>query len=402
MPGWLRKALTLLTSVPLLTLFILIGVDCLLRQGNWLDSIGIRTVDLWNLPVRLKTARQRTPDAAIIGSSLLLVLNQDEHGKHLYSGGYPQYLQSLFRKDTGAPIELLNLCSGLQMVAESYLVTEAVTSQKDYPPVIFYGITLRDFIHDMYGKEWSCDSFASMAPFVPVNSEVLTSLTSSDAVREFLLSHYWYLYRNRSDFKNALSAIAKDQLENLPLDQPYVRLGEDHNYHPQRHGLLWETWVPRQQEAFTERMFRQNPVYLKKFYRGFQALVYAPSPTFEETQKREVHYFTKLLELCKRKQIRLVLINMPLSPEIAALAPPGMWDLYQTQLHQAAAASGTALIDFFGDETFKSEIFKDGVHLNYEGTTILANKLNDILTTKHPDILAAMAKHAAQRNHGGS
>jgi lysophospholipase L1-like esterase len=93
---------------------------------------------------------------------------------------------------------------------------------------------------------------------------------------------------------------------------------------------------------------------------------------------------------------------MPLSPEIAALAPPGMWDLYQTQLHQAAAASGTALIDFFGDETFKSEIFKDGVHLNYEGTTILANKLNDILTTKHPDILAAMAKHAAQRNHGGS
>jgi hypothetical protein len=402
MPGWLRKALTLLTCVPALTLFILIGVDCLLRQGNWLDSIGFRTVDLWNLPVRLKAAQQRTPDGAIIGSSLLLVLNQDEHGKHLYSGGYSNYLQGLFRKDTGQPIELLNLCSGLQMVAESYLLTEAITNGSDRPPVIFYGITLRDFIHDMYGKEQACDSFASMAPFVPVSAEVLSSLTSPDAVREFLLSHYCYLYRNRSDFKNAMSAIAKDQLENLPLDQPFIRLGEDHDYHPQRTGLLWETWVPRQQEEFTERMYRERPVFLKKFYRGFQALVYVPGPTFAETQKREAHYFTKLLELCKRKQIKLVLLNMPLSPEIAALAPPGMFDAYRKNLSQAAIASGATLIDFFGDETFKSEIFKDGVHLNFEGTTILSHKLNDILMREHPDILAAMAKHAAQRNHGGS
>jgi hypothetical protein len=399
MPSPLRKALTLLTSVPVLTLLILIGVDCWLRQGNPMDAMGFRTVDVWNLPERLKIAQQRTPDAIIIGSSLLLVLNQDENGKHLYSGGYPVYLQSLFRKDTGQPVELLNLCSGLQMVSESYLLTEAATSGRDCPPVVFYGLSLRDFIHDLYGKEWSCDSFSSMAPFVPVNWDVLSSLTSSDAVREFLFSHYWYLYRNRSDFKNALSAITKDQLENLPLDQSFVRLGEDHNYHAQRTGMLWETWVPRQQEAFTERMFRQHPEFLKKFYHGFQASIYVPGPEFEETQKREVHYFTKLLELCKRKQIRLVLVNMPLSPEISALAPPGMFTAYQQKLHEAAISSGTTLIDFFGDDAFKSDSFKDGVHLNYEGTTLLADKLNIVLTRDHPDILSAMAKHAALRTH---
>jgi lysophospholipase L1-like esterase len=109
-----------------------------------------------------------------------------------------------------------------------------------------------------------------------------------------------------------------------------------------------------------------------------------------------------LLELSKRKQIQLVLINMPLSPEIAALAPPGAFPAYQAELHKAAAASGTTIIDFFDDEDFRSDMFKDGVHLSYDGATILANKLNDILVKEHPEVLEAMAKHAAARNHGGS
>src|SRR5947207_2335027 len=144
MPGWLRKAFCLLTSVPVITLLLLIGVDILLRQGNWLDSMGFRTVDVWNLPPRLQATRAKTPDAIVIGSSLLLVLNQDEHGHHLYSGDYPEYFQSLLRKSTGKKVDVMNLCSGLQMVSESYLVSQAATDGGDVP-VIFYGVSLRDF-----------------------------------------------------------------------------------------------------------------------------------------------------------------------------------------------------------------------------------------------------------------
>src|SRR5439155_24918007 len=125
-------------SVPMLTLGILIIAEVLLRQGNWLDSMGIRTVDMWNLTPRIKAVQRKSPDGIIIGSSLLLVLNQDERGRHLYSGDRPpEYLQSLMRTDTGQPVELANLCSGLQMVSESYFVTEAATAGNADPPVVF-------------------------------------------------------------------------------------------------------------------------------------------------------------------------------------------------------------------------------------------------------------------------
>jgi hypothetical protein len=64
----------------------------------------------------------------LIGSSLLLVLNQDETGSHFYSGWHPPYFEKLLSDATGKKISCINLCSGLQMVYEAYLITKDSTA----------------------------------------------------------------------------------------------------------------------------------------------------------------------------------------------------------------------------------------------------------------------------------
>src|SRR5262249_26333508 len=139
-----------------------------------------------------------------------------------------------------------------------------------------------------FAREWTLTSFQSVAPFVPINRAVL-GLMGNDgapgsnglfrqinkpAVRELILCHYWFLYRIRTGLESMLSAFAKDWLENLPLDQSFVRLGLDHQFRPQRVGYLWETWVPRKVEKFTEAMYQTHPELVRRFEFARQASIY--------------------------------------------------------------------------------------------------------------------------------
>lgn len=382
-------------SVPALTVIMLVVIELLLRLGNPADAMGFHSVDVWNLPPRIELCRQAQPDLALIGSSLLLVLNQDKRGTHFYSGVYPPYLQSLLRKATGETVTCINMCSGLQMVSEAYFITRAITDQRDYPPVIVYGISLRDFVHDQFALEWRCDSFASVAPFVPVSSDVIGIMTGDLARKEFILDHFWYLYRDRADFRTIFLGITKDFLEVLPLDQPFYRLGQDHAWRPQITGFLWETWVPRHQEKFTEAIFRTHPEFLKRFYTKMQEGIYMQGS--QTTRAVQARYLEGLAALCRAKQVRLVIVNMPLGPESTKLVPPGLNNAFRDYLRGLSQQYGIAFLDLFEDPEFGSDSFKDTVHLNYHGAVKLAERLTSELKTKYPDVLSTIASHAESR-----
>jgi len=393
--GPVAAARRVVTSVPVLTVLFLIILDIALRQGNLLDAMGYATIDRWNLPPRIELCKRTVPDVALTGSSLLLVLNQDEHGGHFYSGINPPYLQVLLRKATGRSITCINLCTGLQMPSETYLIGEAITNQSSYPAVIILGIALRDLIHDQYAWEWSCESFASIAPYVPLRANVLSQLTSAQAVRELVLCHLWYLYRQRTDLQAYLKASAKEMLEYLPLDQSFSRLGFDHTWRRQRYGFLPERWVPRQQEKFTEEIYEKSPQFLKRYYKVMQASIYNQGT--EGTMRIETHYLESLALLCQRKNIHLVLVNMPLSPEFQELVPPGLYDTFRDFLKSFASQAHVDLIDFYQEPEFGNDAFKDGVHLNFAGARVLAEKLMSELEKRYPAVLEAMTAHAEAR-----
>jgi len=402
----------ILTSVPLMTFALLIAIDVTLRFCNPVDALGFNSVDLWNLPSRIKLCNRTDPDAALLGSSLLMVMGQGEKGKHYTSGNFPPYLQECLSKATAKNITCVNLCSGLQMPAEGYLIAQAIAAQPDCPGVMISGLALRDFIDGDFIREWTLTSFQSVAPFVPINRDVIRLLgndteeatakddllqqLSAPAVRELIVCHYWFLYRDRTGFKAMLSAFAKDGLEFLPLDQSFIRLGPDHMFHPQPFGYLWETWVPRKVEKFTEAMYQTHPDRVLRFEFARQAYIYSHGS--EETRTVQLRYMDGLVAMCKAKGIKLVVVNMPLGPQVSALVPTGLNDAYRGYMRAVAEESNIAYLDLFQDPEFTEDAFKDGVHLNFKGCRLLADRLTADLKEKHPDVLEALAKHAAARD----
>ncbi len=379
----------LLGSVPLLTLAILVLVDLLLRQGDPADALGYRSVDVWNLPPRIELCRRTHPDVVLLGSSMLLVLNQNPNGGRFYSGTYPVLLQEQLEKITRSDLSCLSLCSGLQVVSEAYFLAESVSQSAHPPKVIIFGLSLRDFIHDQFAAEWTCDSFNSIAPYVPLSAEVVSNVASYSALQQLFADHFWYLYRDRGDFKNIFMACTKEFLETLGLDQPYERMGLDYVNRPQREGFLWESWVPRKHEDLAESVYRTHPEYLKRYFGNFQRNIYKQGSV--TTMQIQTHYLQCLIDLCRRKGITLVLVDMPLSKEMQALAAPGLYRAFLSFLQGVSKESNIPLIDFIADSPFTADDFKDGVHLNYAGSRKLAAEIVSRLQEQFPGVVKQLS-----------
>lgn len=394
--GQFLRLIRVATCVPVLTLVFLLGLEIYLRQGNPVDRLGYRSVDIWNLANRVELCRKTKPELALVGSSLLLVLNQDKTGTHFYTGSYPPYLQSLLRKACGDDVSCINLCSGMQMVPEAYMVSEAVTNAEAYPKVIVYGIALREFVDFTYSAEWTGEGFNSLSAYVKPDPFFLYNLYSVETIREFLLCHYSYIYRDRNDLKFMLSGMTKNWLENLPLDQHFTRMGNDHSWKPQKEGYLMETWIPRRMEKFGEEVYRKNPEFLRNYYMKYQKMMYQRAYTQRDRLERglgvQQHYFKNLIELCEKKKIFLVVVDMPMSKEFISLAPPGFYDSFKAFLKEGADNNKFILIDLVDDPDFDNTSYKDGVHLSYPGARLLAEKLTAIFKEKYPGLLEAMER----------
>lgn len=391
--GFVAGVLALLTSVPVLTLVIIIVFDIFLRQGNPIDARGYHTVDLWNLPPRLAICRKTDPDVALLGSSLFLTLNLQEKEAFAFSRLYPKYFQEQLRKATNEDITCINMCTGAQMVSESYMIAQAISNQSDYPRVIFYGLALRDFICYLLSDEWTTDSFASVCPYVPVDYDVMKLMSSDVARGEFLLSHFWYMYRNRLDFKNVFAAATKNMLELLPLDKSFLRVSSERDYAPSRYGWLWEEWIPRNHLA---SQFDKNPGIMKRFVINEHLAVFRNSAG-RHTWDIEAKYMQGLMDLCKRKGIQLVLVNMPLGDEVMSISPPGLQETFQGYLSMVSQQNNVPFINLYGDSEFPTTSFSDGAHLTFDGSKRLANRLVRELKEQYPQVLEAMAKHAEKR-----
>jgi len=378
-----NKVVRALTCVPVLTLLVLLLVELWLRQGNPMDAIGIRNVDSWDIVSRINVSRKVCPQLALIGSSLMLVLNQDEHGSHFYTGDNPSYLGSLLRQVTGKEIKCINLSTGLQMVSEAYMVTEAACNNPCYPKVIIYGVSMRDFIQDALAAEWHTDSFNSVAPLVPVLAR--ENVFSRQGADEFLASHFFYIYRNRTDFKNFFSVLAKNLIEIMPVDFYFPRLGPDHKWHQLKEGFLFEQWIPRKQEKFAEQMYHAHPEVLRDYYKTFQTMIYHKQ--YKQAPEVSNHYLLKLVQLCRRKGIVLVLVNMPLSPDTSKVVPATQMNGFRQFLSASEKAGNFYLIDLWGDAAFQDSDYKDGVHLNFSGAKKLADKIVNHLQVRYPAVL---------------
>jgi hypothetical protein len=115
--------------------------------------------------------------------------------------------------------------------------------------------------------------------------------------------------------------------------------------------------------------------------------------------RREVDYLKALLDFGKQENIKVLVVDMPLTPVNRSLLPPVFWTSYKIGLKQACSTADAEYLDLSADPAFLPSDFVDTVHLNAGGGTKLINRIAHVVS-QNPRLCEAFSKRAiADVNH---
>jgi hypothetical protein len=109
----------------------------------------------------------------------------------------------------------------------------------------------------------------------------------------------------------------------------------------------------------------------------------------EPVFNQHVANFEKMLELCQKNDVHLVVVNMPLTKQNRALLAKPIYDRYYSTVSCLTQAHNTPFIDMDRADTFALSDFYDSTHLNDDGGKKFFELLSDKLTQQHSQVASS-------------
>jgi hypothetical protein len=186
----------------------------------------------------------------------------------------------------------------------------------------------------------------------------------------FTLAQLIYPYKERvdilHDLDRTLSAFINNSLAGVPKADIYFRRTILPNYHPYEVGIndcLFQPSIQKKRPAFIS-----NIEEYKKRYRVLRW----------DTFLSQMSFLASTLDIARSRNIRIVLVAMPITDINKQLLGNFAGDVYKKSLQVLANSKGATLIDLDSSRQFVLSDFLDTVHLHSGGGA----KMLDLLATK--------------------
>lgn len=287
------------------------------------------------------------PDIVILGSSLMLypaTLCDLEMGgkKPLDNDWYAavfmpeykhaNYLQKLLKAQCNLSYEIANLAVASSLMSDHCLLFEAIVAADKTPKLVICGIAPRDFIDNNQPD-------LSNTPLHKLLADIRPELFPSSAGPPF----DDFLKRKGLQVRRAISCLRSTSnyyfclLTNRP---------ENDNGAKMVPGVLH---LPASND-------KDLAVYNKVY-----------NPVNEQRFVQQSAYLERMLKEAKTKQIAVLLVSMPLTPDNANLLPPKALAQYNQTIKNIAAKYQVTLLDLQQSPAYDSADFIDSCHLNARG-----------------------------------
>ncbi|HEY9785391.1 MAG TPA: hypothetical protein V6D17_08320 [Candidatus Obscuribacterales bacterium] len=362
-------------------LFLFVAINAILAwtQPFAADPFAypIRTWSWWT------TDTLRHDDApinlAVLGSSLTVTALSESDagylGKKLDMASYrsAKFLDAQLSSKIGGNFRSLNLSSPGQMPSDAYLTLKTALALGKRPDVIVYGLAPRDFFDGTLADATQTEAF-----------KVLERVVDATDCAQELASSPWSRLAQAAKERLYLLRLATD------LQMWAQRLGERVLLAaglsaPQKSEFQW-TWKERckllpfyhPMEVIPGMMLADNhatflphgvpPLDLASYrsrYRNPDFKIYA----------QQMHFVERLIALCHKENISIILVNMPIRQCNIDLLPPAMHAQYLSDLSAIAARRSVAFFNLCGSGDYKDEDYRDSVHLNATGGRKFVNQL---------------------------
>ncbi len=349
-------------------LVMLVGID----MGLWLFSRAERPV-LDDGP-RLSAMKEffisnSKPDIVLLGSSLAFaasyfcdatyVLKQDttsspDSNAYLKS----MYFQHLLGHNLAKEPQVANFGFPGGMAADANVIASTLLQCGKHPRLLIYEMSPRDMIdnlvplgsgslggaldhrsgtHDIATPHLIADSSWGGLWLRDLNR--LGEHPSLNTLTNFYISSVWRFYKTKTNVKDWLVATCCQLLNREPTLYAAVNASSITKLY---------CGDPLFDHDIANYATRYNPPNFKQF----------------ALQKEQLK---KLSELCVAANIKLVIVNMPISPNNKALINTAIYQQYTNELSALTKSRGCDFIELDDGNIFQAQDYRDSIHLNAQG-----------------------------------
>jgi hypothetical protein len=300
---------------------------------------------------------RKKPDIVLIGSSVMMfpfwAVDKDNFADapdkpYLYHHArvFENQMAALGEKS----LSVYNFATPLQMVSDSYFFVEKYLSGEKSPELIVFGVTPRDFYdHEFLSPEATLNFRYASDLSRTLEYMQLASASWQEKI-DFLASRISFLY----DKRGYIQRFALGHLAKLAYSQT-----ANFTFPPQISGSPSVA-----HDKYQER------------YRDIEII----------KLQLQMKYLSHLALICRHRNIRLVLVNLPLSKGNRILLPKGVYDGFRAQLKMVAAKHSVELIDLGNAPEFTAADYSDPSHMNkYGGYKLIDHLVSGLIGSLLPN-----------------
>jgi hypothetical protein len=291
------------------------------------------------------------PDVFLFGSSLMIFpLWFADHGDNLPDSAYYNFRSKALQNKCTEAHQICNMSLALMSASDANRIVDRYFQGEHAPKVLVYGVGPRDFYDDF-----------SKSPSASVYFNVLSSLDD-------------YSKNSKQYFHSA-----NDELQNIGK-RAYFMFAKRAEIVLMGKSLVKQLIHKEKPPASTANVPasdmgpQRNLDEYKGHYKGISADALNP----------QMQCLDQLLKVCSKRNIRVIVLGMPLTQENRDLLPPHVYQSFTQKLSTLAVANNQKFVDL-NNNKFETRDFLDSAHLNATG----ASKFVDLVATA---INAEMAK----------
>lgn len=326
----------------------------------------------------------RHPDVLLFGSSIALsssfesdaaigILTRKDQKNNYYGA---VQLQNCIQSETGKKLKVENLACFGSMANHAWLEAEKLVEFGKIPKAIIYEIASRDFFDASIPRSFESEYYRTLAFLHPKRSQANPLQSVGDLVAN---SHFVTLVRNlvsdpqtlknpdrlRFEFDSALGALICVYRHRLEILAELSNRGSSlFSRASSFEGAVSKIEIENKKKNPFAKVSAQSA--------GTYAVDSAPQLGRFEDEKV---YFLKLVQVCRANNIKLIVVNMPVTVQYENLVPTELKPRWPKEVREATENAGFAFINLNDQKVFPSGDFIDFAHLNQSG----AMKVNGLI-----------------------
>ncbi len=360
--GWFQH-----TAIAAFAIFMALNVFLLTRYGEDKKSNDMfHGTGSMDYAVRTFEKLQQQPRVVLLGSSLMMYpfWALDKFKLPAQTGDMFHQRESLVLEQLltkpGQPKPIVYSFAVFgQMVSDAYLYVDQFLQGNKKPEYIVYGIAPRDF-HDgdlpapmttySFKRLVNISNFAHYADlYLPSFQEKADFLAGKSC---FFFGHRWNL---QHEFNRAVEKLYKAcGITSDGAAKPSSDAGSAFSLY-----------------GGTEERWKGSLSEYSRRYRNIDT---------SKDVDLQMGFLQKLLSICSQREIKVILVNMPLTDVNRELMPPGFYDQYTQRVARVAENNGAQFIDLGYAPEFIHDDYWDTTHLHHNGGMKMLKYLLPVLS----------------------